>query len=105
MDTYRLVSSIDHHTRCRVHPQAAKVVCSVKISVPGDDGNPAATVYQANCSPSDSSAICVTGDKIIKFFRVVDSQFKPSTLNSKVEQKVYTAHCWLGDDQARVSRG
>lgn len=88
-----------------MHPQAARVVCSIKISVPGDDGDPAAAVSQASCSPSDSSAICVTGDKIIKFFRVADSQFKPLTPNSKVEQKVYTAHCWLDDDQARTSRG
>ena len=79
--------------------QAAKVICSAKISIPGANGDPAPAVNQADFCPSDASVICVTGDKILRFFRVTDAQLKPLPLNLKMELQVYTAHCWLGDEQ------
>lgn len=81
--------------------QAAKVICSAKISSPGANGDLAPAVNQADFCPSDASLVCVTGDKILRFFRVADAQFKPLPLNLKMELQVYTAHCWLGDEQAR----
>lgn len=79
--------------------QAAKVICSAKISIPGANGDPAPAVNQADFCPSDATVICVTGDKILRFFRVTDAQLKPLPLNLKMELQVYTAHCWLGDEQ------
>lgn len=81
--------------------QAAKVICSAKISVPGANGDPAPAVNQADFCPSDATVICVTGDKILRFFRVTDAQLKPLPLNLKMELQVYTAHCWLGEEQVR----
>ncbi|CAM9408970.1 unnamed protein product [Ectocarpus fasciculatus] len=83
--------------------KAAKVICSVKISSPGANGDPAPAVNQADFCPSDPAVVCVTGDKILRFFRVVDAQFKPLPLSLKMELQVYTAHCWLADDQVVVS--
>ncbi|CAM9298321.1 unnamed protein product, partial [Laminaria digitata] len=60
-------------------------------------------VNQADFCPSDATVICVTGDKILRFFRVTDAQLKPLPLNLKMELQVYTAHCWLGDEQVVVS--
>lgn len=54
---------------------------------------------QADFCPSDPAVVCVTGDRILRFFRVVDAQFKPLPLNLKMELQVYTAHCWLADEQ------
>ena len=83
--------------------QAAKVICSAKISSPGTNGDPAPAVSQADFCPTDPAVVCVTGDKILRFFRVVDAQFKPLPLNLKMELQVYTAHCWLADDQVGIS--
>ena len=85
------------------HSQAAKVICSAKISSPGANGDPAPAVNQADFCPTDASVICVTGDKIIRFFRVADVQLKPLPLILKIELQVYTAHCWLDNDEARRS--
>lgn len=75
------------------------MICSAKISLPGANGDPAPAVNQADFCPSDASVICVTGDKILRFFRVTDAQLKPLPLNLKMELQGYTAHCWLGDEQ------
>lgn len=80
-------------------PQAAKVICSAKISSPGANGDPAPAANQADFCPTDPAVVCVTGDKIFRFFRVIDAQFKPLPLNLKMELQVYTAHCWLADEQ------
>lgn len=79
--------------------QAAKVICSAKISSPGPNGDPAPAVNQADFCPSDPAVVCITGDKVLRFFRVVDAQFKPLPLSLKMELQVYTAHCWLADEQ------
>lgn len=81
--------------------QAAKVICSAKISSPGANGDAAPAVNQADFCPSDPAVVCVTGDRILRFFRVVDAQFKPLPLNLKMELQVYTAHCWLADEQVQ----
>ncbi|CAM9422140.1 unnamed protein product, partial [Hapterophycus canaliculatus] len=83
--------------------KAAKVICSAKISSPGTNGDPAPAANQADFCPTDPSVVCVTGDKILRFFRVIDAQFKPLPLNLKMELQVYTAHCWLVDEQVVVS--
>lgn len=75
------------------------MICSAKISSPGPNGDPAPAVNQADFCPSDPAVVCVTGDKILRFFRVVDAQFKPLPLNLKMELQAYTAHCWLADEQ------
>lgn len=90
------------HCCCPSRPQAAKVICSAKISSPGANGDPAPAVNQADFSPTDPAVVCVTGDKILRFFRVVDAQFKPLPLNLKMEVQMYTAHCWLADEQVRT---
>ncbi|CAM9162267.1 unnamed protein product [Pylaiella littoralis] len=82
--------------------KAAKVICSAKISSPGVNGDAAPAVNQADFCPSDPAVICITGDRILRFFRVVDAQFKPLPLNLKMELQVYTAHCWLADEQQVV---
>lgn len=86
---------------CDIPRQAAKVICSAKISSPGANGDPAPAVNQADFCPSDPAVICVTGDRILRFFRVVDAQFKPLPLNLKMELQLYTAHCWLADEQVK----
>lgn len=83
--------------------QAAKVICTAKISSPGPNGDPAPAVNQADFCPSDPAVVCVTGYRILRFFRVVDAQFKPLPLNLKMELQVYTAHCWLADEQVGKS--
>ncbi|CAM9245094.1 unnamed protein product [Scytosiphon promiscuus] len=83
--------------------KAAKVICSAKISSPGANGDPAPAANQADFCPTDPAVVCVTGDKILRFFRVIDAQFKPLPLNLKMELQVYTAHCWLADEQVVVS--
>lgn len=75
------------------------------MSSPGTNGDPAPAVNEADFCPSDAAVVCVTGDRILRFFRVADSQFKPLPLNLKMELQVYTAHCWLAEDQVRKSTG
>jgi WD40 repeat protein len=61
-------------------------------------------IYHVSFSPEDPSMLLVTGDTIIKFFRVQDGAFKPVNPNlSKREPQNYLAHAWLPDDQAVVA--
>lgn len=59
-------------------------------------------IYQADFCPSDSSVVCVTGDGILKFFRVSDNQFKPIPLSLKRDAQNYLCHTWLSDERVVV---
>jgi cilia- and flagella-associated protein 57 len=61
-------------------------------------------IYHVSLCPEEPSMVLVTGDTIIKFFRVQDGAFKPVNPNlSKREPQNYLAHAWLPDDQAVVA--
>jgi cilia- and flagella-associated protein 57 len=61
-------------------------------------------IYHVSFCPEDPSMVLVTGDTIIKFFRVQDGAFKPVNPNlSKREPQNYLSHSWLPDDQAIVA--
>ncbi|CAM9189545.1 unnamed protein product [Choristocarpus tenellus] len=79
--------------------KAAKVICTVKVSSSNLNGDPAPPVNQADFCPVDGTVVCVTGERILRFFRVADSQFKPLQLSYKAELQNYTCHCWLTDEK------
>ncbi|CAM9243116.1 unnamed protein product [Phaeothamnion confervicola] len=82
--------------------KAAKLLCTVKISSPGPDEAWAPPVHQADFCPSDATVVCVTGDRVLRFFRVADNQFKPMPLTIKQELQHYLCHTWLPDDRVIV---
>lgn len=77
--------------------KAAKVVTSIKLATPNEK-----SIFQADFSPTDSSIICVSGDGILKFFRIVDHCFRPITVNLKQEPQYFSCHCWLSTGQIVV---
>ena len=77
--------------------KAAKVIATTKSS---PLNGPA--VHRADFSPNDPSAICVTGNTVLRFFRVVESQLRPVTLGFKRDLQDYTCHLWLPDDRVIV---
>lgn len=85
---------------CSCPPQATKVMCSARLSNPGSNGDPGLSVKQADFCPSDASVVAVTGDRILRFYRVADGQLKPLASSSKMDPQLYTGHCWLDHGQA-----
>ena len=74
--------------------KAAKVVASIKLATPSGK-----SIYRADLSPNDSSIVCVSGNAILRFFRIVDHCFRPITINLNREPQNYTCHCWLPTGQ------
>ena len=50
---------------------------------------------QADFCPQDSTVVCVSGDGILRFFRITESQFRPVPMNLKRDPQNYLCHCWL----------
>lgn len=67
-----------------------KIITSISLATPSEKA-----IYQADFCPSDSSLISITGDGILRFFRIVDNCFRPITVNLKRKPQDYTCHCWL----------
>ena len=78
--------------------RAAKVITTLKIST--HNGPP---VYQADFCPTDSTVVCVTGEGILRFFRITENQFRPVPVNLKREPQNYLCHCWLPEDRVVVA--
>lgn len=75
----------------------AKVVATVKSSnTAGSD------IHQADCNPMDPTVVCVSGDHVLKLFRVADNTFKPLPMNLKRDPQTYLCHSWLTDDRMVV---
>jgi WD40 repeat protein len=78
--------------------EKAKVVASAKVS----NANGAA-INQADYCPADPNVVCVSGNGILKFFKIADGQFKPVQTAIKRDPQNYLCHCWLSDDRVVVA--
>jgi len=77
--------------------KGAKVIASVKLATPSGK-----CIYRADLSPDDSSIICVSGNAVLRFFRVIDGCFRPITVDLKREPQNHSCHCWLDPGQVLV---
>lgn len=66
-------------------------MCSIKLYGP--------PVTKADLCPSDPNVVCLSGEGILRFFRIQEGSFRPIPLILKREAQVYTCHCWLSDDK------
>ncbi|GMH89255.1 hypothetical protein TL16_g11401 [Triparma laevis f. inornata] len=78
--------------------KAVKVITSISLASPNG-----AEVYKATFCPADPSVICVTGQGVLRFFRVLEGGFRPVTLNIKREPQDYTCQCWLPEDRVVIA--
>jgi len=78
--------------------KAVKVITTIKLATPS--GN---AVYRADFCPTDPTVISVTGNGILRFFRIVENSFRPISLNIKREPQNYVSQCWLPDDRIVVA--
>jgi len=67
-----------------------KVIVSIRLATPSGK-----RIQRADMCPSDSRLICVSGNGILRFFKVTDNIFRPVTVNLRREQQNYVNHCWL----------
>lgn len=70
----------------------------MKLAAPNN-----AAIYRADFCPSDSSVICVTGQGVLRYFRILESTFRPATLNIKREPQDYVCQCWLPEERLVVA--
>ncbi|GMI47566.1 hypothetical protein TrCOL_g2169 [Triparma columacea] len=78
--------------------KAVKVVASVKLAAPNN-----AAIYKADFCPADPFVICVTGQGVLRFFRILENSFRPATLSIKREPQDYVCQCWLPEDRVVVA--
>jgi WD40 repeat protein len=80
--------------------KSPKILHSIRTSAPSAGGEEAMPVAQISFSPrtTGSLLLCVTGDRVLRFFRVGDGQCKPMSLNIKSELQSYTCHAWTSPD-------
>lgn len=69
-----------------------KILISIRLATPSGK-----QIRRADMCPTDSRLICVSGNGIIRFFRIAsDSRvFRPLTVQLRREQQNYVHHCWL----------
>jgi cilia- and flagella-associated protein 57 len=68
--------------------KAAKALCTVRMSSAAAAGETAPAVRQADFCPSDPGLVGVTGDHILRFFRIMEGQLKPLNVNVKMDLQV-----------------
>ncbi|CAK4141842.1 unnamed protein product [Aphanomyces euteiches] len=93
-----------------------KPVATIKLAPPGvvpapsptssTAAAPASVPYVNQCSFSnvDPSIVCCTGPSMIKFFRIVDTAFRPMP-SSRVEAQNFLCHAWLKQKEDEVVVG
>ncbi|KAJ1455139.1 quinon protein alcohol dehydrogenase-like superfamily [Pelagophyceae sp. CCMP2097] len=72
--------------------RAAKPVASTRVSQ-------GAVVNQVDFCPQDATVVCATGQGLLKFMRISESQFRPIASNQKREPQSYACHCWLPEER------
>lgn len=73
--------------------KAAKIVCSMKVSLSDDT-----PINQISFCPWDASVILVLGKNIFRMFRLQDGQLKPMPFIPRRESINCISHCWLPED-------
>ncbi|KAF1332535.1 Wd domain-containing protein, partial [Globisporangium splendens] len=74
--------------------EKTKLIASVKAS-----NQAGGAVNQVDFSPNDPTAICVTGNGIVKFFRFIDGQLRLQTTPLKHESANFLCHAWVNDER------
>jgi cilia- and flagella-associated protein 57 len=77
-------------------PHKIQIVCTLKLFGP--------VAYKGDFCPSDPNVICVSGEGMLRFFRIQEGSFRPIPLVLKREAQNYLSHCWLDSDKVRRSR-
>ncbi len=69
-----------------------KILVSIGLATPSGK-----QIRRADLCPSDNRLVCVSGNGILRFFRITsDSQvFRPVTVQLKNKPQNYLYHCWL----------
>eukprot|EP00957_Ditylum_brightwellii_P034178 2590088-Ditylum_brightwellii.AAC.1 len=75
----------------------SKVLATVKLATPSGK-----SIYQADLSPKDNSVVCITGNGVLRFFRITDNVFRPITVSLKRQPQNYVCHCWLSGGQVVI---
>ena len=70
----------------------------MKLAAPNN-----AAIYKAEFCPADPSVISVTGQGVLRFFRILENAFRPATLSIKREPQDYVCQCWLPEDRVVVA--
>ena len=60
-------------------------------------------VHQADFSPWDSSLVCVSGNEILKIFKLQEGVMKQVSISIKHEIQHYLCHAWLQEDRVVVA--
>ncbi|KDO35331.1 hypothetical protein SPRG_00180 [Saprolegnia parasitica CBS 223.65] len=84
-----------------------KAVASMKLHTATPAGNAAANpqfVTQCSFSNVDPSIVCCTGINLIKFFRIVDTAFRPMPM-ARVDATNLLCHTWLKQKEDEVVVG
>lgn len=71
-----------------------KLQASIKLATPSGK-----RISDASICPMESTLICVIGNCNLRFFRIIDSIFRPVTVTLGREQQNYNHHCWISKDQ------
>nr|CCA14945.1 conserved unknown protein putative [Albugo laibachii Nc14] len=79
-----------------------KLVASIKMNASSGWSN-GQSVHTARISPSDGMNICVSGNGNIKFFKLIDNQFRPQTATIKRETPKFTSHAWITEERIVAS--
>jgi len=74
--------------------KSPKVIATAKISV--SDDNP---VHQVSFCPWDSTVIIAIGKSVLRLFRHIEGQLRPSSLSVRRDHANFISLCWLGDDK------
>ncbi|TMW63634.1 hypothetical protein Poli38472_002575 [Pythium oligandrum] len=74
--------------------EKTKIITSIKAT-----NQAGGAVNQVDFSPNDPTAICVSGNGIIKFFRFIDGQLRLQATSLKREPANFLCHAWVTDDR------
>lgn len=77
--------------------KSTKIMATVRLATPSGKLIRRATMKTS--SNSKDILVCVSGDGIVRFFKVADSIFRPITVNLCREQQNYIVQCWLSHDE------
>jgi WD40 repeat protein len=74
------------------------ILASVNLATPSGK-----EIRQASLCPSDGRLVSVSGNGIIRFFRIIDNIFRPVTVKLRGKQQDYIQHCWLKNDSIMLA--
>lgn len=70
-----------------------KMLASIRLATPSGK-----EIRHASICPSDGRLVCVSGNGIVRFFRIIDNLFRPVTVKLRGKQQDYVHHCWFQND-------